>query len=103
MTETITVYISIDNSYDKLTQNEWAHYVALVREAIRNLAFRQHSEWFSSGDSPWQNACWCVEVQPVMVDDLKARLAREAKAFNQNSIAWAAVPVTEFIGSVVAA
>ena len=93
---TDTVYISIGNSDDKLTQNEWCAFVEDVRQALRNLALAQHAEWFSASDSPWQNACWCVEVREVMVRDLRNRLATIAKAYYQESIAWA-VAEPEFI------
>ncbi|MEU8371196.1 hypothetical protein [Micromonospora tulbaghiae] len=88
-----TVYISIGNSDDKLTQNEWAHFVEDVRQALRNFALAQHGEWFSATDSPWQNAVWCAEVRDVMIADLRNRLAATAKAYRQDSIAWAVADV----------
>lgn len=84
-----TVYISIGNSDDKLTQNEWAHFVEDVRQALRTFALTQHGEWFSTADSPWQNAIWCIEIRLTMIRDLKNRLAVTAKAYRQDSIAWA--------------
>ena len=95
---TQTVYISIGNSDDKITQAEWCSFVEDVRQALRNLALAQHGEWFSASDSPWQNACWCVEVRPIMVADLRNRLATIAKAYRQDSIAWA-VAEPDFIGA----
>lgn len=94
----ITAYISIGNSDDKLTQREWAGFVNETQEAVRNLAYTKHGEWFSATTSPYQNACWCVEVRPVMVADLKERLAKIAHAYRQDSIAWAEA-TTEFIGA----
>jgi len=91
-----TVYISIGNSDDKLTQREWAGFVEEVRQGIRNLAYPMHGEWFSANESPYQNACWCVEVRPVMVDRLKERMGSIAKAYRQGSIAWAEAN-TEFL------
>lgn len=91
MTETVN--ISIGNSDDKLTQNEWAHFVEDVRQALRTFALAQHGEWFSAADSPWQNAVWCAEVRDVVTTDLKNRLAAVARAYRQDSIAWAVADV----------
>lgn len=91
-----TVYISIGNSDDKLTQFQWAAYVEDVQAMIRNLVYTQHGEWFSASGSKYQNACWCVEIRDVMVPNVRDALAGIAAAFNQDSIAWAEA-TTEFI------
>lgn len=93
----LTVYISIGNSDDKLPQAEWFEFIGDVRDAIQNLAWRRHGEWHSAGDSPWQNACWCVEVREEMRGDLTERLGKIAARYRQDSIAWAEAQTT-FIG-----
>lgn len=94
MSNNLTVYISIGNSDDKLSQVEWAEFVLDVRDALANLAIHRHGDWYSAPGAPWQNACWCIEVRPVMVDDLRARLARIAARYRQDSIAWAEATVS---------
>ncbi|GIJ10747.1 hypothetical protein ACFFMR_18955 [Micromonospora andamanensis] len=95
---TQTVYISIGNSDDKLTQNLWAHFYALVEYHIRDHAQQIHGRWQSVPSDPWQNACWCIQIAPMHAEELRRKLAREAKAFRQDSIAWA-VANTEFLGA----
>jgi hypothetical protein len=91
----LTVYISIGNSDDKLTQAEWATYLSDVRTTVR--VGRVHGEWYSAPDSPWQNACWCVEVQGEDVAWLRAQLTKIRTGYRQDSIAWAPTTGTEFI------
>lgn len=95
--ETLTVYISIGNSDDKLTQNEWSHFHALVEGHIRDHVQQIYGRWLSVPSDPWQNACWCVRVAPIHAEALRFELATEAKAFRQDSIAWAVAPDTEFL------
>jgi hypothetical protein len=105
----VTVYISIGNSDDKLTQAEWHRFYVTVARAIRRAtgsveAPTVHGQWVSEPASAWQNACWCIEPPALAasVELLKLRLAEIAAEFGQDSIAWAEAPVTEFIGAVLA-
>jgi hypothetical protein len=91
-----TVYISIGNSDDKLTQAEWAHFVSDVDGLINGYASTKHGRWFSLTDDPWQNACWCIEVSEKAQMFLRDALANSARAYGQDSIAWA-VADTSFI------
>lgn len=96
----MTVYISIGNSDDKLTQNEWSHFHASTDLVIRRGAAMVHGAWMSDPTAPWQNACWCIEPMPdpASAEHLKMRLAETAATFRQDSIAWAEAPKTEFLG-----
>lgn len=93
----MAIYISIGNSDDKLTQAQWSEFIAEVDDAIR-LAPEIHGRWFSAPQSPYQNACWCIDrISPDRVRLLKSKLQELASCFNQDSIAWADAS-TEFIG-----
>jgi hypothetical protein len=95
----MSVYVTIGNSDDKLTQEEWAQFYSLVNRTIRRVADDIHGQWVSSPTSVYQNACWCFvlpddgylvsEVRRKLRDELK-RLARE---YRQDSIAWAEAEV----------
>lgn len=91
-----TVTIQIGNTDNKLTQQEWADFVKEVRQAVAGHA-TVHFMGFSPSDAPWQNAAWVCVVPPIHDDVLKTTLARIAKAFRQDSIAWTE-GATEFIG-----
>lgn len=106
-------YISIGNTDDKLTQLEWSKFVADTRQVIDYTICgtgpehpwgKVHGAWFSAPSDPWQNACWCVELDDggpdfrrTPAEILKGRLAGVATEYRQNSIAWAVAPNTEFL------
>lgn len=110
MSERITVYISIGNSDDKLTQKRWAEYIDDVDIAVEGAGRdgRVHGRWHSAPKSPFQNACWCVEFDPAAelvtrfgqqhsrLEWFRQRLQDLARKYGQESIAWA-VAETEFI------
>lgn len=92
------VHIMIGNSDDKLTQAEWAEFVAGIDGWIGYVTDLEqgqlHGRWFAAPDVPWQSACWCVEITggETIVDRLKAGLCGEAETYRQDSIAWHEVP-----------
>lgn len=93
-----TVYASVGNSDDKLTQVRWHAFRELVLAAIHNACTRIYGDWVSESGAQWQNACVAFEVEPQDIDGLKRELSQLATDFGQDSIAWAAVPKTQFIG-----
>lgn len=98
---TTTVYISIGNSDDRLRQSAWAGFVLDVNDAVSNApGVRLHGDWYSSPFSPWQNACWCIEVNeqlhPGVLAELRVDLIDAAAKYGQTSIAWATADV-EFL------
>lgn len=82
-----TLTVQIGNSDNKLTQNEWAHFVAATRTAISDYAYRIHFQGGSDWDAPWQNACWVCEVSPAFKDQLIQKLCQTKNAYHQESIA----------------
>jgi hypothetical protein len=101
----VIVYISVGNSDDKLTQRDWADFVHRVGRAVRHYGPDVHGFWLSPPDSPWQNACWCVQADEhaawPLADRIaawKSELGRLAREYGQESIAWAEAPKTEFLG-----
>lgn len=92
----LTVYISIGNSDDKLTQFEWAEFYEATRLTLREHATRMHGAWMSLPNDPWQNACWCIEVPDDQAAELRKKLAALCPSYGQDSIAWAEAK-TEFL------
>lgn len=93
----MTVYVGIGNSDDKLTQFEWAAFVADLRSIASGFATQLLGEWFSLPDKQWQNCeiAWTMPAQRLAwlrqdLGDLRAK-------FRQDSIALAIVDRTEFI------
>lgn len=92
-----TVYITIRNNDDRLTQTEWCHFAAYVDQALRRFCPRIHGAWTSESIAPWQNACWHVDVSRSNMDLLKKRLSVIAKKFRQEGIEWTPAPRTNLI------
>ncbi len=100
------MYIAIGNSDDKLAPDEWVDLweaVALLIDRFVESApgARIVGAWTSAPESWFVNACWAVAVPSTvpeaMVMDLRAGLRSAARAFRQDSIAWAWCPNTEFL------
>lgn len=93
----VTVYVSIGNSDDKLTQARWSAFHERVTLACRNYARQVFGQWLSAPASEYQNACIAFAIEADEVSWLKKELASVAESYEQDSIAWAEA-VTEFIG-----
>lgn len=96
MSETITAFVAIGNSDDKLTQASWALYTRSTDAIVEKWAIEVHGRWYSLPDSRYQNACWCLETSAHELESLRERLAVLAHSFEQESIALT-VGTTEFI------
>jgi hypothetical protein len=92
-----TVYVSIGNSDNKLTQAEWAEFGRDFRRSIRRYASEVYGEWHSSPTSAFQNACIAFAVPVGKVEALRGELTEMREYYQQDSIAWAEAPRTEFI------
>lgn len=90
----ITVYVSIGNSDDKLTQAEWAMFCSRVDVTFAARVWSIHGRWYSLPNSGWQNACWCLELEERYVPEIKADLEVIARRYDQESIVWAPAQVT---------
>jgi len=95
----ITIYASIGNSDDKLTQREWSQFLRAFLAGIRMHAAEIHGEWHSSPTAPFQNACVCFEIVECEAEDLRDLFGRMAHQYRQDSIAWAVAPTTEFLAA----
>lgn len=93
------VYVSIGNSDDKLSQAQWSRYVTDVQHLWEDYFpdLHLHGEWFSSPQSFYQNACWCIDFVGRIHQELVENLRTLAAKYHQESIAWAEVPETIFI------
>lgn len=93
----MTVYVSIGNSDDGLSQKQWAQYWRSVYELVLSFATEVHGAWLSSASSEHQNACWCFELEEDAAPIVRERLAMFAGRFAQDSIAWAVADKIDFI------
>jgi hypothetical protein len=97
-TAALTVYASIGNSDDKLTQAQWSEFHDIFAALIRTAATQIFGDWLSASNARWQNACVAFEIDVEAADRLKRALVNLAAEFNQESIAWAETTGTQFLG-----
>jgi hypothetical protein len=93
-----TVYASIGNSDDKLSQQDWARFCEAFANRVNTFASRIYGRWFSAPDAPFQNACVAFEIHDDAIPGLQETLEDAAVRFGQDSIAWAVAPATRFLG-----
>jgi hypothetical protein len=92
-----TIYVSIGNSDDKLSQSLWASYVHQVVSAVQTMARRVYGEWYSLPSSIYQNACVGFCLEEMRVAALRGKLTELRERYAQDSLAWAEVEKTEMI------
>ena len=83
-----TVIIQIGNSDNKLTQNNWAHYVEETRLVIEKAANEVHFFGGSPNWYPWQNVAWVIVGNSEALRRLKDDLWLIRKKYGQDSVAW---------------
>ena len=87
----VTVYVTIGNSDNKLTQAEWSDFVYAVGVEVELTAedWEIYGEWHSLGNSQYQNAVFSAPIPEDRLDDLRLNLRELARRFKQDSIAFA--------------
>ena len=79
--------LQIGNSDNKLTQNEWSHFVHGIQQCVAECGIEIHFFGTSQGDAPWQNACWVCSVIEPDIDKFQEEVTRIRKSFRQDSVA----------------
>lgn len=88
-----TVVVQIGNTDNKLTQADWANFYNRCNNLVSDYGI-VHFSGTSLPNSPWQNACFVIEMSSM--DDLYYQLGILAKSFKQNNIALT-IGDTEFV------
>lgn len=96
-TSLVTVYASIGNSDDKLPQAIWRSYLRAFRLLMRRYSETVYGDWVSETSSAYQNACMCIQVRAVDLDELRSDLLRTRVAYGQDSIAFSVLPAVEML------
>lgn len=93
----VTVYVSIGNSDDKLSQMEWMGLQCDVDLAIQRAAAHVHGVWYAHPTSGWQNMCVGFEVGRARSRALRDELTVIRMRYRQDSVAWVEAASTEFV------
>ena len=79
------VVLSIGNTDNKLTQQEWAAFVDDVRWLVAE--FTDGTHFFGGPDTwaKWQNVLWMFEMAEMDCAEFQAKLIRIREQYNQES------------------
>lgn len=83
-----TVYATIGNSDDKLSQMDWSAFGSEFVATIRMHAREIHGVWWSAPDTPWQNCCVGFSIAESDMSALQLALTKLREVFKQDAIAW---------------
>lgn len=88
MPEYLSIFVTIGNSDNKLTQQEWSDFCGGVDECVRAFAQEMFGEFYAVPNAPWQNACWSFSVDASVTLAMQTNLRALASDFEQDSILW---------------
>lgn len=77
------VAVSVGNTDNKLTQQEWNRFVEDMIDAIGDMG-KVHFFGGSSTYAPWQNVAWIVELRENVVS-FSARITKIREKYKQDS------------------
>jgi hypothetical protein len=83
----INVTMQIGNSDDALSQQEWSEFVARMDELVKAVSSAIHFFGTSSGEKPWQNACWAFDMEEHAKEEFVAQAKRVRIFYQQDSVA----------------
>jgi hypothetical protein len=93
----VTVYVTVGNSDDRLSQSRWADFTEAVGYVVLDYEVEVYGPWFTPSDSSRQSACWGVEVERQALVGFRSELDLLRQQFGQDTIAFA-VAELEMIG-----
>lgn len=81
----ITICVSIGNSDNKLTQDEWYRFVQLMDDTLRHYEKRRHFFGGSETYAPWQNVCWLCVIEAERLPEVRSGIYSVRTLFKQES------------------
>jgi hypothetical protein len=90
--------VTITNVDHQLTPPGWWELHVAVANMMEKAGAVFHGEWFCGPIASHQSACWCIDVQPGIVERLKGELAVIGAKYGRGMIAWSESPETFILG-----
>ncbi len=90
------ICVMIGNTDNRLSQNEWAHFVVYTKRAIDRFVSEVRFSGGPETSAPWQNYCWVCDVEIAKIPDLIVALSQVRKSYRQDSVA-VIVGTTSFV------
>lgn len=81
----IYILVSIGNTDNKLTQQEWSQFVGAVGDTLRSYETERHFFGGSETYAPWQNVCWLCLVNDHQLLEIKSRIRHLCDWYRQDS------------------
>lgn len=97
MADTLTAYITIGNSDNKLSQQDWSAYCYLVEKLVQSYATHVFFMGYTLPNGDYQNACFSFATTPEVMTMIRGSLRNVARQFRQDSIALAVVGEVEMV------
>ena len=94
----VTVFVSIGNVGSALTYADWSAFHEAIAAKMDQAGAVFQDWWFSPPTANWQTACWCVDVQPGIVDRLKGELGAIGAKYGTRMVAWNEVASAVILG-----
>ena len=82
-----TVTILVGNSDNKLTQQEFAHFIQSMKLAVEKHAHMVHFFGGCATFDPWQNVCWVIEIDWEQAKSLRTQIVNLRASYKQDSVA----------------
>lgn len=97
---TTTIYVSIAETENVLSQSDWARFVNAVQAQIDEGAVEVLGPWFTAPASAFRSACWNFTVEEVDIDAMKGELGLVCAEYPRTSLAWVPMDIAamDFIG-----
>ena len=88
----MTITLQLGNSDNRLSQQEWSEFVALVDKCVDAYCTAKHFSGGSPSHLPWQNYCFVLEIEndALVRDALYRQINDSRKRYRQDSVAWTA-------------
>ena len=77
--------VSIGNTDNKLTQQEWSKFVEEMGEFIRQTADHIHFDGAPPNSAPWQNFAWLVEFHNGVYNSFLPGITTIRERYKQDS------------------
>lgn len=96
----VLVFVTVDNSTNRLSQNEWCHFVASMRSYIHRRAWTV-DEFFTEPSSNRQSVCWSMRIytHESAHEELKEDVAMVARSWHVESVGWSVATMEDLTPS----
>lgn len=82
----MNIVISVGNTDNKLTQQEFSNYVKQIDALVETYCTQKHFFGGSNTYDAWQNVTWLCDIEQINLGNLEVHLSFARRYFKQDSI-----------------